>query len=194
MIEQGYGNALSALCGSGTSTSGSSGVRTSCRRSVHTSATTPVAGRCEPRVTDDAYRSTSGVSPRVGARQCRAPTNVGTWLELLQHPPDEPLELTRELLARRENLLMGQLLRAPGEAGRHVGDARKPEAGEPAGPPRDHLRTVDIPTASAPSLASMRTSAGVSNDGPSSAAYTPSSRAIRCERATSRATARSSGS
>src|SRR6058998_3401887 len=57
-----------------------------------------------------------------------------------QHPPDEPLELTRQLLARRENLLMGQLLRAPGEAGRHVGDARKPEAGEPAGPRRDHLR------------------------------------------------------
>src|SRR5207249_2652193 len=100
MIEQGYGNALSALCGSGTSTSGSSGVRTSCRRSVHTSATTPVAGRCEPRVTDDAYRSTSGVSPRVGARQCRAPTNVGTWLELRQHPPDRSEEHTSELQSR----------------------------------------------------------------------------------------------
>src|SRR5438034_11679586 len=114
MIEQGYGNALSALCGSGTSTSGSSGVRTSCRRSVHTSATTPVAGRCEPRVTDDAYRSTSGVSPRVGAREGPPPTNLGTCQELRQHPSDDPPTLTPGLLARREKPLMDKPLGAAG--------------------------------------------------------------------------------
>src|SRR5882762_2160394 len=46
--------------------------------------------------------------------------------------------------------------------------------------------TVDIPTASAPSRCSMRISAGVSNDGPSRPAYTPSSSGIRSVRALAR--------
>ncbi len=51
--------------------------------------------------------------------------------------------------------------------------------------------TVDMPTMSAPSTRSMRISAGVSNAGPSQAAYTPSPRSTPSRSAAARAAARS---
>src|SRR6267378_8100371 len=59
-------------------------------------------------------------------------------LKAPQHPPDELLELARDLLPRLEYLEMRQLLRR--QPGCHVGDAREPETAHTSGPCRDHLR------------------------------------------------------
>ena len=54
--------------------------------------------------------------------------------------------------------------------------------------------TVDIPTASAPSVAKARISAAVSKVGPDTARYTPSASGVPSSSAAARRPARSSGS